>query len=156
MVCRGWNPSFPRQTARYDKSAQVISWESAAERIGQLLQDGQFATNVELAEAAGYERSLLAEKFWNLYHDFSEEAREAGYLPILSNNPGRGFPEESAWLTEQLKSPEFRQNLAEEYAAFWTAYQQDRDLLRFHYHKPKKFGRTCKICPCLAPPLPLS
>ena len=54
------------KTARYDKSAQVISWESAAERIGQLLQDGQFATNVELAEAAGYERSLLAEKFWNL------------------------------------------------------------------------------------------
>ena len=43
------------------------------------MQDGQFATNVELAEAAGYERSLLAEKFWNLYHDFSEEAREAGY-----------------------------------------------------------------------------
>ena len=126
------------KTARYDKSAQVISWESAAERIGQLLQDGQFATNVELAEATGYERSLLAERFWELYHDFSEEAREAGYLPILSNNPGRGFPEESAWLTEQLKSPEFRQNLAEEYAAFWTAYQQDRDLLRFHYHKPKE------------------
>ena len=126
------------KTARYDKSAQVISWESAAERIGQLLQGGQFATNVELAEAAGYERSLLAERFWELYHDFSEEAREAGYLPSLANNPGRGFPEESAWLTEQLKSPEFRQNLAEEYAAFWTAYQQDRDLLRFHYHKPKE------------------
>ncbi len=50
------------KTARYDKSAQVISWESAAERIGQLLQDGKFATNVELTEAAGYERSLLAEK----------------------------------------------------------------------------------------------
>ena len=132
------------KTARYDKSAQVISWESAAERIGQLLQDGQFATNVELAEAAGYERSLLAEKFWNLYHDFSEEAREAGYLPILSNNPGRGFPEESAWLTEQLKSPEFRQNLAEEYAAFWTAYQQDRDLLRFHYHKPKEIWENLR------------
>ena len=132
------------KTARYDKSAQVISWESAAERIGQLLQDGQFATNVELAEAAGYERSLLAEKFWNLYHDFSEEARVAGYLPILSNNPGRGFPEESAWLTEQLKSPEFRQNLAEEYAAFWTAYQQDRDLLRFHYHKPKEIWENLR------------
>ena len=132
------------KTARYDKSAQVISWEGAAERIGQLLQDGQFATNVELAEAAGYERSLLAERFWELYHDFSEEAREAGYLPSLANNPGRGFPEESAWLTEQLKSPEFRQNLAEEYAAFWTAYQQDRDLLRFHYHKPKEIWENLR------------
>ena len=28
------------KSARYDKSAQVISWESAAERIGQLLQEG--------------------------------------------------------------------------------------------------------------------
>ena len=132
------------KTARYDKSAQVISWESAAERIGQLLQDGQFAAKVELTEAAGYERSLLAERFWELYHDFSEEAREAGYLPSLANNPGRGFPEESAWLTEQLKSPEFRQNLAEEYAAFWTAYQQDRDLLRFHYHKPKEIWENLR------------
>ena len=132
------------KSARYDKSAQVISWESVAERIGQLLQTGQFATNVELSEAEGYERSLLAEKFWNLYHDFSDEARESGYLPSLANNPGRGFPEESAWLTEQLKSPEFRQTLAEEYAAFWTAYQQDRDLLRFHYHKPKEIWGNLK------------
>ncbi|ENZ39428.1 DEAD-like helicase [Enterocloster bolteae 90B3] len=132
------------KTARYDKSAQVISWESAAERIGQLLQDGQFAANVELTEAAGYERSLLAEKFWNLYHDFSEEAREAGYLPSLAGNPSRGFPEESAWLAEQLNRPEFRQTLAEEYAAFWTAYQQDRELLRFHYHKPREIWENLK------------
>ncbi|MCI9057735.1 MAG: hypothetical protein HFF76_10845, partial [Oscillospiraceae bacterium] len=56
-------------SARYDKSAQVISWEGAAERIGELLESGQFASNVELAEAEGYERSLLANKLWNLYHD---------------------------------------------------------------------------------------
>ncbi|RAZ93332.1 hypothetical protein DK853_40820, partial [Klebsiella oxytoca] len=48
------------KSARYDKSAQVISWEGAAERIGELLESGQFASNVELAEAEGYERSLLA------------------------------------------------------------------------------------------------
>ena len=65
------------KSVRYDRSAQVISWESAAERIGKLLESGQFASNVELAEAAGYERSLLSEKLWYLYHDFSEEAREA-------------------------------------------------------------------------------
>lgn len=49
------------KSVRYDRSAQVISWESAAERIGELLESGQFASNVELAEAAGYERSLLSE-----------------------------------------------------------------------------------------------
>ena len=132
------------KSARYDKSAQVISWESAAERIGQLLQEGQFATNVELAESAGYERSLLAEKLWYLYHDFSKEARESGYLASLSGIPGSGFQEGTEWLSSQLNKPEFRQTLAEEYAAFWTAYQQDRDLLRFHYHKPREIWENLK------------
>ena len=130
------------KSARYDRSAQVISWESAAERIGELLESGQFASNVELAEAAGYERSLLAEKLWHLYHDFSDKARDSGYLSCLSGIQRTGFPEETAWLTEQLNSPEFRQTLAEEYAAFWTAYQQDRELLRFHYHKPREIWES--------------
>ena len=132
------------KTARYDKSAQVISWESAAERIGELLESGQFASNVELAEAAGYERSLLAEKLWHLYHDFSDKARDSGYLSCLSGIQRTGFPEETAWLAEQLNRPEFRQTLAEEYAAFWTAYQQDRELLRFHYHKPREIWENLK------------
>ena len=132
------------KSVRYDRSAQVISWESAAERIGELLQDGNFATNLELTEAAGYERSLLAEKLWHLYHDFSDKARDSGYLSCLSGIQRTGFPEETAWLAEQLNRPEFRQTLAEEYAAFWTAYQQDRELLRFHYHKPREIWENLK------------
>lgn len=132
------------KSVRYDRSAQVISWESAAERIGELLESGQFASNVELAEAAGYERSLLSEKLWYLYHDLSEDAREAGYLSCLSEIKGNGFPEETHRLTEQLSDPAFRQTLKEEYAAFWTAYQQDRDLLRFHYHRPREIWENLK------------
>ena len=132
------------KSVRYDRSAQVISWESAAERIGELLESGQFTSNVELAEAAGYERSLLSEKLWYLYHDLSEDAREAGYLSCLSEIKGNGFPEETRRLAEQLSAPAFRQTLKEEYAAFWTAYQQDRDLLRFHYHRPKEIWENLK------------
>ena len=93
---------------------------------------------------AGYERSLLAEKLWYLYHDLSEGAREAGYLSCLSEIKGNGFPEETRRLTEQLSDPAFRQTLKEEYAAFWTAYQQDRDLLRFHYHRPREIWENLK------------
>ena len=132
------------KSVRYDRSAQVISWESAAERIGELLESGQFASNVELAEAAGYERSLLSEKLWHLYHDLSEDARKAGYLSCLSEIKGNGFPEETRRLMEQLSEPAFRQTLKEEYAAFWTAYQQDRDLLRFHYHRPREIWENLK------------
>ena len=132
------------KSVRYDRSAQVISWERAAERIGELLESSQFASNVELAEAAGYERSLLSEKLWHLYHDLSEDARKAGYLSCLSEIKGNGFPEETRRLTEQLSEPAFRQTLKEEYAAFWTAYQQDRDLLRFHYHRPREIWGNLK------------
>ena len=132
------------KSVRYDRSAQVISWESAAERIGELLESGQFASNVELAEAASYERSLLSEKLWHLYHDLSEDARKGGYLSCLSEIKGNDFPEETRRLMEQLSEPAFRQTLKEEYAAFWTAYQQDRDLLRFHYHRPREIWENLK------------
>ena len=132
------------KSVRYDRSAQVISWESAAERIGELLESGQFASNVELAEAASYERSILSEKLWHLYHDLSEDARKGGYLSCLSEIKGNDFPEETRRLMEQLSEPAFRQTLKEEYAAFWTAYQQDRDLLRFHYHRPREIWENLK------------
>ena len=89
---------------------------------------------MELAEAESYERYLLADEFWNLYHDLSEEAREAGYLQSLSHIQGNGFPEESAWLTEQLANPAFRAALRDEYQQFLAAHQDNRTLLRFHYH----------------------
>ena len=132
------------KSARHDTSAQVISWQSAAERIGQLLEEGKFATNVELSKAEGYERSLLAEKLWYLYHDFSDEAKAAGYLNTLSDIRGNGFPEETHRLAEQLKNPDFRQTLTEEFAAFWTVYMQDRGLMRFHYHKPRELWENLK------------
>ena len=122
------------KSARYDKAAQILSWVDAAERIGQLLEDGQFAANVELAEAESYERSLLAGELWTLYHDLSEDARDAGYLQSLSHIQGNGFPEESAWLAGQLANPAFRAALLDEYQQFLTAHQDDRTLLRFHYH----------------------
>ena len=123
------------KSARYDKSAQVIPWLAAAERIGQLLEDGRFATNVELVEAERYERRRLAEKIWHLRHDFSDEARDAGYLSSLDENPGLGFPEQTDWITEQLKDADFRADFSEEYQQFWAACQENPDVLRFHYHR---------------------
>ena len=66
--------------AQYVNNAQIISGHDAAVRIGELLEEGRFATNVELAEAPGYERKKLAETFWYLYHNLSKEAREQVFL----------------------------------------------------------------------------
>ena len=123
------------RTARYAKTAQLISWEDAAQRIGQLMDAGQFATNVELAEATGYEREQLAQSMWYLYHDLSDYAREASYLSSLAEIKGNGFPNETEWLADRLTDPTFSANLITEYQHFLEAHDQDRTLLRFHYHK---------------------
>jgi len=81
--------------ARYLTSAKVVSWQEAAERIGQLLEQGEYAANVELAEAPGHERAELAQSLWYLRHDLSEEAQEQGYLSCMDALRGRGFPDET-------------------------------------------------------------
>lgn len=115
--------------------AQIIPWEDAAKRIRELLENGQYATNVELVEAPGFEREKMAQSIWYLYHDLSDEAKKMGFFPSLSEIRGNGFPEETAWLAEQLRQPEFLAAIKEEYSGFMIAYDADRSLLRFHYHK---------------------
>ena len=122
--------------ARYLTSAKVVSWQEAAERIGQLLEQGEYAANVELAEAPGHERTELAQAVWYLRQDLSEKARAQGYLSCLSDMRGGGFPEETARLAGRLAEPAFREVLLEDFMQFQTDYREDRSLLRFHYHKP--------------------
>ena len=123
------------KTARYAPSRQIVSWQEAAERIGKLLENGQYATNVELTEAPGYERTKVAESFWYLYHDLSDTAREQGFFPSLQEVRGTGFPVETAELAEKLNDSQFRAGLKVEYQSFLQAHNEDSSLLRFHYHK---------------------
>ena len=124
--------------ARYLTSAKVVSWQEAAERIGQLLEQGEYAANVELAEAPGHERTELAQSIWYLRQDLSEKARAQGYLSCLSDMRGGGFPEETERLVERLRDPAFREVLMDDFAQLRSDYREDRSLLRFHYHKPDK------------------
>ena len=121
--------------ARYLTSAKVVSWQEAAERIGQLLERGEYAANVELAEAPGHERAELAQSLWYLRHDLSEEAQEQGYLSCMDALRGRGFPDKTERLAESLTNPAFRETLSGELAQFYAAYEQDRSLMRFNFHK---------------------
>ena len=124
-------------TSRYLRSAQVIGWADAAERIEELLDGGAFATNLEVTEAPRYERLGIAVDVWNLYHDFSDEAKSLGYLSCLGNIHSTSFPEETERLTDDLLNPAFRERLLSEYKVFMDAYRENRALLRFHYHRPQ-------------------
>ena len=134
----------PGRSAEYVRTAQVIAWQDAAARISQLMDSGAYASNVELAEAGQHERMQLAQALWYLKHDLSDEAREQGYLSCMDTLRGGGFPDETARLAEQLTNTDFRETLSGEFAQFYAAHEQDRSLLRFHYHKLENIWQSLR------------
>ena len=115
---------------------QIFQWQDVARRIGELIDKGEYATNVEVAEAFSFERKELAEKLWFLKGDFADEVRNS-YLPILNGDEKKGYPDKTEELAENLKNPEFRNVLREEYETFLQDYDKNPSVLRFHYHKTK-------------------
>ncbi|HEO4472309.1 TPA: DEAD/DEAH box helicase family protein [Streptococcus agalactiae] len=120
-------------TSAREDDTQVLSWSDAAKRINELLNSGEFATNVELLEALDYERDRISESLWYLSHDLSEEGKEQGYFELFER--GGGFPEETKRLSEALKNPEYLKETIREYDRFLEGYKENRNVLRFHYHK---------------------
>ena len=113
---------------------QIFQWQDAARRIGELIDKGEYATNVEVAEAFSFERKELAEKLWFLKGDFADEVRNS-YLPILNGDEKKGYPDKTEELAENLKNLEFRNMLRKEYETFLQDYYKNPSILRFHYHK---------------------
>ena len=121
-------------------SATLIPWEQAAARIRELLDLGRYMPQSELDRVDGYERQQRAAQLWYLRQDFAEGTADAGYLPAVNAIYGKnhGFPEESAAISDLLGHPEELQNLRDELEQFVQAYGENRELLRFHFHRPQK------------------
>lgn len=121
-------------------TAMLISWEEAAKRIRELLDAGRYMPQAGLDRVTDYEYQEVANSLWYLRQDFSEEAREQAMLPQINGiyTSGGGFPEQTAQIKELLKQPETLQVLVEELQDFISAYEGNHDLLRFHFHRPKR------------------
>lgn len=121
-------------------SATLIPWEQAAARIRELLDLGRYMPQSELDRVDEYERQQRAAQLWYLRQDFAEGTADAGYLPTVNTIYGKnhGFPEESAAISDLLGHPEGLQNLRDELEQFVQAYRENRELLRFHFHRPQK------------------
>lgn len=120
--------------ARNVSMSQLLTWEAAAGRIGELMESGQYLSMLELASAPIHERKRLAETLWYMSRDMSAEAES--YLPSLKNLNGGGFPEETARLADKLTDMDFVTTLIDEAKIFSDAYQQNHDLMRFRFYSP--------------------
>ncbi|MCD8161787.1 MAG: hypothetical protein LUE61_11715 [Clostridiales bacterium] len=120
--------------ARDAAPGMFIPWLDAADRIGELMDAGQFATNVELTETKNHYRSALAQSIWYLRHDFSEMTESVPLLSSLDEYRGGGFPEETARLAKALSDPQTLASITKDMEFFAQVYAQQRGILRFHYH----------------------
>ena len=126
--------------ARYARNAQILSWEDVAVRVGEMLEQGQFATNVELAECRTFEKRQLSEQLWYMSHDISEKAIDAGYMSIVRSLRG-GFPEETEKLMVFLSEPESYQAIMRQVYTFRDACNADKGMMRFQMYNPNKLIR---------------
>ena len=127
-------------SARYVRTAQMISWEDAAKRIGELLEVGQFATSLEIASAPGRERYHLAESLSYVTRDISDTAKEQGCLTTLRELNQGVYPDCTIRIAEALAKPDALQIIADEYRTFLSAWQENHDLMRFRYHRMCETG----------------
>ena len=120
--------------ARYANNAQVISWTDAAKRVGELIEAGQFGTQLENVEAPGTIRRKVAERLIYMYRDSA--ARENGYLSLMTDMP-LIFPDCVNQLSEKMEQPEFLHGLIRQMEVFADAVAMQPDLMRFRFLLPK-------------------
>ena len=109
-----------------------ISWEQAAERIGEMLHNGEYCEQDRIDRAADYELGDIAERLLFLERDV-----EGGFFLPEEMTRG-GFPECEAKVKAAMTDPETLKAFIAGMKLFVSQYEQNPDILRMHYHKPKE------------------
>ncbi len=118
----------------------TLSWAEVGKRIRELLDLGRYMPREELMRVNVYERTALAERLLFVARDLSEEGREQGFLSSFRALSG-SFNDERDQIVSLMEEPRSLQALTDEWRAFTNACREDRDLLRFHYHRPTELLR---------------
>ena len=115
-----------------------VTWEQAAKRIRELLDLGQYMPQSELDRVQDFERMELAKSLIYARREFSDEARDAGYLPLttLTYSAKGGFPETEKQMQHLLEDSDTLSQLVDEWTLFAAVYEKDRSLLRSRWYDP--------------------
>ena len=116
----------------------LVTWEQAAKRIRELLDLGRYMPQSEIDRVQDFERLELAKSLIYARREFSDEARESGYLPLttLTYSAKGGFPEIEAQMQRLLADRDTLGQLVDEWTLFAAVYEKDRSLLRSRWYDP--------------------
>ena len=129
-------------------SRTSLSWEEIDKRIETLLEEGTYLSQTELEKAKAFEFSDVSQRLLYFYGDIdqgNEENRK--YLPIIRGirNISGGYPVWEQELPKLLAEKSSAQAIYEEFQTFAEAYAENRDILRFHYHRVGELERDLEL-----------
>ena len=119
------------------RTATVLSWENVAKRIRELLDMGRYVPQTVIDRCDEVEKKALSESMLYLVGDFTEEAREAGYMTTVRGvyDTRGGYPDMTAQLSKMLSDKATVAQILAELDTFATDLSENRELLRFRYHR---------------------
>jgi N12 class adenine-specific DNA methylase len=112
-----------------------IPWLIAARRINDLLVNGEFCSQDIIDSAAEKEIKDIADRLWYLHQDVDYDNYE--YFIPKDMFKG-GFPESTERIKIALLDKDTLQSYIDGLTQLVTDYEQNRDILRFHFHRPKE------------------
>ncbi|MCM1284745.1 MAG: DEAD/DEAH box helicase family protein [Acetobacter sp.] len=118
--------------------ATLVTWEQAAKRISELLDVGRYMPQSELDKVDDFEISFVADRLVEFARDMQEEyTNRDNILPFVKHhikNIG-GYPDRVEKVKELLNTPAYFNVIADEYADFMQALEDDGYFLRSNYGK---------------------
>ncbi len=116
-------------------SSAKIPWESAAARISDMLDNGEYCSQDIIDSAAEKEIKDIADRLWYLHQD-TDKSLYQYFIPDEMFEGG--FPDSTERIKLALLDKETLQQYINGLEQFVTDYEQNRDIMRFHFHKPKE------------------
>ncbi len=113
-----------------------LSWEEASGRIHQLLRQGEYAPQVVLDAARENALKEHADALIYMEWDMAEGVAELVFedTEVFHNT----FPTVTEKVCELLEQPGYLADLNERLEALAEYYQEDKEIMRFHFYRPDK------------------
>lgn len=120
------NTAFPE-----GKNAH-LEWNEAAERISEMLENGEYCSQDIIDRAIDNDMKDIAGKLWYLHQDCEVEY----FIPDEMFKGG--FPDSTERIKASLTDSATLQKYIDGLDDLIRQYEQNRNVLRFHFHKPKE------------------
>ena len=140
--------NISKGTTAQKSTATHITWEQAAKRIRELLDEGRYMPQDKLDAVDDYEINKLADRIVEFNRNVKEDYEGNDKLfPFVRSQLKDilGYPDEVEKITQLLDNPSYSEKVLDEYEEFMTALRKDGYFLRFEYAQEYTLDYTYEI-----------